>query len=622
MKTIHVGGINPINRVKTLHDAIAKARDDDTIELHKDIHIGDDKNSQVININKNIIIHGNHHSLSVAQGRVGIRVNTPLEISQLTFQVETRANAMIINADVTMDEIITKLNGPIREFYPIIQVNSQYDKDNNLIRKTSVTVSNSTLLLFYANNNTISEFTDTTFKSYYDGDIVLSSREDTSKLHGKVTINGGVLRSIDLYGNGVIDHAAISKFVDIHGHYDIFDSDFNIPKEDVKAKAYKKEPSSGPLSNQLDSRYALALQNQSEVSLNNYHVSQSNDDYFGIVAYGTNVTIENVNNDTQLLKHVIRHSTVSYKDTHDQNYWDLSDTTTAYVRSTVNSNNEHITAKEKLDEMIGQQAVKDQVNSIMNTIEMNRKTDNKDFEFSYNMIFAGNPGTGKSTIARIVAEALFEIGAIPQNKFTQSTSDEFVKGFVGQTGSNTRKILDNALGGVLFIDEAYELTVKDNTNSFNSEVISVLIRYMEEHRSDLVVIAAGYNQEMKEFLSSNVGLTRRFQWIQFEDYSNDEMGKIFESMRHSFNDEYETPELQQLIVPLFDRLTQTNLSIPDAKGRVNNGGNGGLVRNVYQQIVQARNNRVTNNGGTAKFTQNDIVVGFKVEINKALQRRL
>ena len=256
----------------------------------------------------------------------------------------------------------------------------------------------------------------------------------------------------------------------------------------------------------------------------------------------------------------------------------------------------------------------------MNTIEMNRATANSDFEFSYNMIFAGEPGTGKSTIAKIVAESLFEIGAIPQNKFTTATSDEFVKGYVGQTGENTRKILDAALGGVLFIDEAYELSTNSGQNSFNSEVLSVLIRYMEEHRSDLVVIAAGYSKEMKDFLASNVGLTRRFQWIQFEDYTTQELTDIFEAMRSSYGDTYQNPALADIIYPLFDKLVNTNLSHPDVNGRVTNGGNGGLVRNVYQQIVQARNNRFVAGNGDKSFTQNDIVTGFKTEINKALQR--
>lgn len=230
--------------------------------------------------------------------------------------------------------------------------------------------------------------------------------------------------------------------------------------------------------------------------------------------------------------------------------------------------------------------------------------------------------THNTTIARIVAQALFEVGAIPENKITMATSDEFVKGYIGQSGENTRRILDKALGGVLFIDEAYQLTVKPGEKSFNSDVLSVLIRYMEDHRSDLVVIAAGYNKEMKEFLASNVGLTRRFQWIQFNNYTNKELAEIFELMRHSYGDKFADPKLELALEPLFTKLTNLNLSIPDANGRRTNGGNGGLVRNVYQAIAQARNNRVATTGGDADFTQSDVAQGFQVEINKAENRKM
>ena len=184
-----------------------------------------------------------------------------------------------------------------------------------------------------------------------------------------------------------------------------------------------------------------------------------------------------------------------------------------------------------------------------------------------------------------------------------------------------RDILDKALGGVVFIDEAYELNVKEGQNSFNSEALSVIIRYMEDHRGDLVVIAAGYSKEMKEFLASNIGLARRFQWVEFEDYSPEEMAEIFEMIRKSYDDEYEDPNLAKVIPILFDKLTQLNLSIPDSNGRVTNGGNGGLVRNVYQRIIEVRNNRAVITGET-QLTKDDIEQGFKLEMQNALNRRL
>ena len=254
---------------------------------------------------------------------------------------------------------------------------------------------------------------------------------------------------------------------------------------------------------------------------------------------------------------------------------------------------------------------------------MNSTSNDENFSFSYHMIFAGDPGTGKTTIAKIVAEALFEIGAIPENKCTEATVDSLIKGYVGQTAENTRKILDNALGGVLFIDEAYQLTVKEGQNTFNDEALSVLIRYMEEHRKDLIVIAAGYSKEMKEFLGSNIGLSRRFQWVEFEDYSPQDMANIFNLMMKSANMELDDPKLINGLPNLFEKVISSNLRTPDINGRVTNGGNGGLVRNVYQKIITARNNRVVETmSDNRKITKNDILDGFKEEILGIKNRQL
>lgn len=608
MKTIHVGGINPIRRVKTLTEAIQKAVDDDTIEIHKNIE-------ESVTVDKNIIIKGNNNTFTVPSGKVGIMANEPIEIYDINFDVKSRANAIVARNNIDMANIDIALIGPIREFYPAIQIRS----DRNINAK----ITNSRLKMLFTGPTVNAVIIDSELSSYYEGDIMLGTREDMSSLNGTLTIKSSRLRSVIIVGDAMIKQSEIFKYVDIDGTAELKNCIFDIKHETVNIKRkYKKEPQNGPLSNETKSKYGLAARPSSELIIDNYTVNETDSGYLGIYASDANVVIKNVNLLTKSVPHKIKDSTISFQDVQDQNYWDITNSTTAYVRSKVNSNQHHVTAKNKLDQLIGQTAVKEQVNSIMNTIEMNRTSSNKDFEFSYNMIFAGSPGTGKSTIARIVAEALFEVGAIPQNKFTTATSDEFVKGYVGQTGENTRKILDSAIGGVLFIDEAYELTVRDGQNSFNSEVLSVLIRYMEEHRSDLVVIAAGYNTEMKEFLASNVGLARRFQWIQFDDYTIPEMVKIFEVMRNSFNDKYAQEELVSLLPPLFTRVVETNIAIPDAKGHITNGGNGGLVRNIYQQIVQARNNRVITTGGTKDFTKEDIATGFKAEIIKAKQRAI
>ena len=144
---------------------------------------------------------------------------------------------------------------------------------------------------------------------------------------------------------------------------------------------------------------------------------------------------------------------------------------------------------------------------------------------------------------------------------------------------------------------------------------------MEDHRDDLVVIAAGYSKEMREFLASNTGLSRRFQWIEFDDYTPDEMAQIFELMRKQHDDQYASAVDPRIIRPLFAKLVELNLAHPDANGRITNGGNGGLVRNVYQRITLAKNDRFVQDGGELTITKADIVKGFEAEMKQTLQKK-
>lgn len=607
MKTYHVGGLNPIHRFKTLSDALKKVQDDDTIILHKNV-------DEYVKINKNIILDGHNHTVNVNKGKVGFQITSQCEIHNLNFKAQARSNALVATKGIYLDHVKTELIGPIREFYPVVmfQGSSKVTADN--CDFTNVNVANTV-------NAT---FNDSSFSSYYKGDISLTTRSDMSIFNGNVTMNDCTLKSCIFAGQTQLNGCVLDRYIDIDSNNTVMNNCvINMHEDKVKKNEYKKEPSSGPLSHKIDNRYCIAVRPNGSITVNNLAIDTARENFLGFYAKNGTINLNNTNLNDLGVKNRVVDSNLSLHNTHDKNYWQIDgNSPTAYVRSDLNASRQYETAMQKLDKLIGQDNVKHQIKTIMNTIQMQSHTNNKDFEFSMNMIFAGDPGSGKTSIARIVAQALFEVGAIPENKITMATSDEFVKGYIGQSGENTRRILDKALGGVLFIDEAYQLTVKPGEKSFNSDVLSVLIRYMEDHRSDLVVIAAGYNKEMKEFLASNVGLTRRFQWIQFNNYTDKELAEIFELMRHSYGDKFADPKLELALEPLFTKLTNLNLSIPDANGRRTNGGNGGLVRNVYQAIAQARNNRVAATGGDAAFTQSDVAQGFQVEINKAENRKM
>ena len=179
----------------------------------------------------------------------------------------------------------------------------------------------------------------------------------------------------------------------------------------------------------------------------------------------------------------------------------------------------------KLNAMIGLGSVKTQVKKIIASATM-RKRRGQPMP-ALHMVFSGNAGTGKTTVADIVGDALFENGVIRTSKVVKATKKDLVAGYVGQTAEKTRKTIEKAYGGVLFIDEAYTLTSDSSSNGFEAEAIGELIAQMENHRDDLIVILAGYTNEMKRFMESNQGLNSRFKtWIEFSDYNAIELTKI------------------------------------------------------------------------------------------------
>jgi len=238
----------------------------------------------------------------------------------------------------------------------------------------------------------------------------------------------------------------------------------------------------------------------------------------------------------------------------------------------------------ELDGYIGLTAIKKEVRSLINMVtihKLRRENDLPTPDLSLHMVFSGNPGTGKTTVARIMARIYHSLGILSKGHLVEVDRGGLVAGYVGQTAIKTSKVIDSALGGVLFIDEAYALN-NGAENDFGQEAINTILKSMEDHRDDLVVIVAGYDGLMDNFIHSNPGLESRFnRFLHFDDYTLDEMMQIFE-MRCEKGC-YELTEDARPLLREFIQLANTN-SI--------SFGNGRGVRNLFEQILVVQANRL------------------------------
>ena len=209
---------------------------------------------------------------------------------------------------------------------------------------------------------------------------------------------------------------------------------------------------------------------------------------------------------------------------------------------------------------------------------------------SYHLVFSGNPGTGKTTIARIIARIFKELGILSKGHLVETSRADLVAGYMGQTAIKTNKVIDSALDGVLFIDEAYTLS-RSAENDFGQEAIDTLLKRMEDDRDRLVVIIAGYTDEIKEFVNSNPGLASRFnRYIDFPDYTESELAEIFRHMVAKYD-----YTLNAAAETALKRCIAKAVQNKDARF-----GNGRFVRNLFEKAIERQANRLAADADLSK----------------------
>jgi len=240
---------------------------------------------------------------------------------------------------------------------------------------------------------------------------------------------------------------------------------------------------------------------------------------------------------------------------------------------------------EELHGMIGLNAVKQEINSLVNYVKIQKARTEaglKSSAMSYHLVFTGNPGTGKTTVARIVAQIYKHLGILSKGHLVETDRAGLIAEYSGQTAVKVNRVVDSALNGILFIDEAYSL-VGENKDDFGKEAVATLIKRMEDNRDKLVLIIAGYTNEMKKFIETNPGFKSRFnKYVEFPDYTPDEMMAIFNSqstkLDFSLSNQADT-KLQQLIRQAYIQRDKTF-------------GNGRFVRNIFEKTLERQANRI------------------------------
>lgn len=575
MADLYVGGLGFKNRFKTLGEALKNARQGDVIHLTKSVVIGKNGETfEAIPLTTDVVIKG-EQTISVAPGSLGIDAgNVNVTLDGVTLRLGAKSNFMRLpeghHGVVTLKRVKMTWDKGVdpRDWYP--PVFSQSSLSQYVLDEVE-----SPYVFF---KGQYLKMTKSRIGNLFGPQSILNV--STVALE-RSTLNHARLVSIEAVGSLNGSKLLTQGGLTFEGYSGLLDGvSFQLTFTPRFDRQY------------LDSSYVktsikgLTFLSCSGLTLKDYRQRIKGDGLWqGCWIQDSDMLLSDLKLVFCSIKNRLENSTLKFQNVVDESQWqevgkvkqseatlskDREGQAFRRIQSLVGLEN----VKKYLDEMIGM--------AITNE-ELRKRGLQASSGFSLHQVFGGNPGTGKTTVAKLFGEALYEEGILPTSNFKVATRKDLVAEYVGQTAIKTHELIERARGGVLLIDEAYSLRSKPGANDFAAEAVDQLVMDSEEYRGDTIIILAGYTNEMRDFIeNANPGLKSRFKnWIDFPDYNLEELIQIVHFTAKDLGVEIQDPA----------RLEQSFANIYNRHGYVE--GNARYVRNYVQDLVMAKNLRVS-----------------------------
>lgn len=598
MTELYVGGLGLRNHYKTLADAIDKAREGDTILLNKSVEIG------TIIVTKNLEINGQNNTIKIQEGAAGLEFRTKRAIvKNVTIFQNKHCNGVVnetLNGVIDLENVtftFSPKNDPRDIYSPI------FASDTATLTLTNVTAD---FCSFEASHISVRQ---STFGDFFGSQSALSA----STIH----LDNSTLTNIYLQAE-TLTGSTLTTYGECYCRVDKLDmGQINFLFYNDLEKVFRKKFKDSSFVK--DDITMFTINNCEKAIIHDMRIATTEKIYQAklLQIIDTNLTLERSKKSKLLKDSLAQNSTITLI-AGNTNEWNLFNS--EIVDSSTTGKGQSSGYK-KLQEMIGLASVKEQIENFMAVASMQAERATREFSqentSNMNMVFGGAPGTGKTTVAKIIGQMLFEEHILPTNKFKVTTRKDFVSKYIGATAQQTHDVFMSALGGVLLIDEAYSL-LPHGEQDHAQEAIDQLVMDITEHKGEILVIVAGYTNDMHEFIEKgNPGLKSRFpNWIEFPSYTCDDLLDILLLNINKKNVALSQDDWDYLESRFIELFNATNVN-----GALD--GNGRYIENFMNDLLATRDIRLANmkRQGYA-LTNNDILTLTRDDIDQVINNRL